>query len=1183
MKKILLVVLILFLGIMAALAALAMSIVWNWSAWTALIPLAVIWGGPLAYQLLRAFSAWLARRRYARNILLSEKKTPETEQYSLLRQQWQHGLMALRPASFRGQLDPIKDLGWFLMLGPADSGKADSLSESGLLNIIRTLGGDTAASEREKSGCDWYLFENSVILDVKGIVAEPGGQAGPEEWATFLELLNKTGRRYPLEGVIVTIPAKLMIPEEEPGLRSLLAQDRERLDSLSLATDQSCPVYLMLSLLDQVEGAGDAVRLLEDNGQTPGLLIDPRVPPEAAEIKAKLENELRELFIRKLNPGRPWEVAPVLGAPGYLNHLERGLAIALAILRQKSPYVPAPHLRGLFFSCRAALAEGISRPEIAGDSITGESVPAGTSADVSQNGPDSLNIVRGADQADKKNKVRSGLTGTLSDFFGRILPENGYLTEKLNLSGGRRQKYITGFLAVFYILSALLALAFYQEVRYNRLVSQVIRTARNSAGSLDSLSGDYLSQADRLDYILDQIQTATENLIRKSPWPTRADSYIKDMEEDFRSSFEIGNDQVLEAIQAQIKESPRIDQAGFAVSLRQLLWLFEVFDTYDRKGNFREMAPLFPFLPDDFKGKSQDLWTLVYNKVLFEYLDRKPGEAGPRRVLETVRQDIEQSVGASTEGNLNWLIKWTEFLPNVKPITVAGFWEPYGVSPETLGTGAANAGGEIPGAYTAAGRQAIISTLNQLQKVYERYEGSFVETEAELFFNQYDSEYKDRWHRWIRVFTASSRNVPSVMMFHEALGNLGSSPFTRVLNLLNYNLNPYLDSDQAAPWLKNIELDGAIIRFTALEAQIKQPQKVLEKFEAYRSAAEAIKPHMPNYLYRSDFLHRIITAQPALKEYLEQSNQIEKLLTGQPDDTVKLLRCHFGGASYGDVSQSPFTLAGNALNSYTGLMYSSIGGSDDLVVALRQEALQYLKVQSAGLTARRIDELWQSEVVTPVRFLNDEDTNKALYGPDGLIVKFQKESAAPFLVSSGARGYRAAVWDKISFPFSDDFLHLLSVGNSALTAEPLLDSYQVKISAVASLVDEEAREKPERTTLTLNSADSLQSLDIYNYPISRDFTWKPATAGDTELAIILPSLELYVNYSGPHAFAGFLKDVLKGELIFTPADFPEHEGQLKGLGISQIRVIIKADGALPVVRYLDLKPLPLPASIIKAP
>jgi type VI secretion system protein ImpL len=324
-----------------------------------------------------------------------------------------------------------------------------------------------------------------------------------------------------------------------------------------------------------------------------------------------------------------------------------------------------------------------------------------------------------------------------------------------------------------------------------------------------------------------------------------------------------------------------------------------------------------------------------------------------------------------------------------------------------------------------------------------------------------------------------------------------------------------------------------------------------------------------------------MAAQPFLDDFKRQQSAILAIIQGQPDPALQLASIHFGGPGYGDITQSPFTLAKNAMDQYAAQMFQSpdLDKGDDLTSTLRHAVLNSLEVFLITAAANRLDELWSTQVVTAVQFLNPEDTNKALYGPDGLILKFQQGKAAAFLNKLNT-GYAARKWGKHTFPFTDDFLRLLTVGNVAFQSPPQ-DSYNVTISALATLVDAEAKEKPERTTITIKSADSVQTMDNFNYPISKVFVWKPDSGGEIDLTIAFPSLELYVNWSGTNAFPSFVSDILRDDLRFTPDDFPDHSEQLKSMGIKEIHLFIQADGALPVVRHLDLVPLPLPSSIIK--
>jgi type VI secretion system protein ImpL len=124
-------------------------------------------------------------------------------------------------------------------------------------------------------------------------------------------------------------------------------------------------------------------------------------------------------------------------------------------------------------------------------------------------------------------------------------------------------------------------------------------------------------------------------------------------------------------------------------------------------------------------------------------------------------------------------------------------------------------------------------------------------------------------------------------------------------------------------------------------------------------------------------------------------------------------------------------------------------------------------------------------------------------------------------------------------------------------------------------------ERPQKTTITLTAPDLKQELENYNFPVSKAFVWKPGINSTTSLEIDFPSVTLYISYDGLESFPNFLNDLIREGFILKPSEFPDHKEQLESLGISEIRVIMKADGALPIINLLSLPRQPLPASIIK--
>lgn len=1178
MKKVLLIILILFLATVSGLALLVMSMFLGWPLAVALVPPALFIGLPLLYLALKALLDFLARRRYAKSVLNREKQAAtaaaERGDYSLLRQQWHHGLMAMRPSSQAGPLDPLRDLPWILLLGPSSSGKRLAMAESGLFNNFRTQSADQEA-KRRNSGCDWYFFENSVYLDVKGLFFDRSVQAelnmAKDEWETFLDLISSCGRRFPLEGLVLALPAQLMVPERETDLREYAIRARERLDSLARRTDQTIPIFVLLTRMDLRPGLAQGLWLMEQGGLRTGYSFEPAAVPEAGtafEVIGHLENGLRNLFIQNLGLEDPLALAPLMAAPDDLAALERPLSIFLTALGHFSSYSPNHRLRGVFFSAKVPDAGQPARPGL-------EAAPKASPA------------------RDAPGRRRFGLVHGMADLFGRVIPESRGLTKRLNLPGSRRQKAVCLGLGLFYLAALLLGLSLMRGLDYDRLVSRTAQEASLSVAMAQAdKGGDYLSSSNSLGFVLDRLESLRGRQRLPLVWSSRGDEYIGKVKSRFQASFESASAQLLSSIEQQVTAAGDPLAPEFSVSLNQLLWLFSVYDSFQKNEDYAALARYYPVMPRDFDGPSSPYWTMGYAKLLLDYLALGPSPQSVSRAVGSLERSMARAMELARGRDLDWLLRLAQVQPSLTPVTLEQFWGSYFPSldlGQILGQGLER---EVPAIYTLDGRQDIVHSLDYLKSgSFVRQIPSFDDMAAD-FMAGYDRDYLAAWRRFAQSFLDVSAKIP-LSSFYRGNGRGGPqfeygqslSTYPDFIESLHENLLPFLGNDQAEPWLKNVELDWAAAKLSAIKAKmVRRPHLIANKAGSYREGIEALKTLMPNSYFRTDFLNRVIEAQPHLDEFNGQQSQIVALLRGQPDEILKLAEIHFGGSAYGDVAKSPFTLMADSLRDYGALMFQDAGGghSEEIVFSIHQAIQNAMKRLAIGVTASRLDDLWNIEVQNPIRFLSRDDGIKALYGPNGLIVTFLTNRVAPFVEHRGQLGYSASKWDDFVFPFTDDFLSLLTVESSQFDNARLQDQYEVTISAVATLVDAKASEKPERTSLTLKASDSVQTMDIYNYPASRTFVWKPATGADTTLTISLPSLDLFLSYSGPNAFPSFLEELIRGDLVLAPGDFPDHAQQLAGLGITEIRVIMKADGALPVIGYHNLEPPPLPSSIIKA-
>jgi type VI secretion system protein ImpL len=228
-------------------------------------------------------------------------------------------------------------------------------------------------------------------------------------------------------------------------------------------------------------------------------------------------------------------------------------------------------------------------------------------------------------------------------------------------------------------------------------------------------------------------------------------------------------------------------------------------------------------------------------------------------------------------------------------------------------------------------------------------------------------------------------------------------------------------------------------------------------------------------------------------------------------------------------------------------------------------------------------------VLTEVQGASDKKAmGDMMLGKEGLAKNFAKGPAAPFMNRDIRRGFYAKAVAGKTIPFRHEFFSYLSKGSiaavAAATAPPPpppkaeQSVYKVKMEGLPTDSNPDASSPPHATRLELSCASGTQSLDNYNFPVSKTFSWAPAECGDVTLKIIVGDKTLVREYTGTKQFARFLKDFSDGQHTFYRSDFPDQEGDLKRMGIKFIKVKYAISGGGPVMSLLNPEaPPPAPA------
>ena len=207
-----------------------------------------------------------ARAAKDTELQLAEEKNQESLLPALvrdLRPSFDDSVARLRK-SVRG-IDFRYGVPWYLLIGPADSGKTTLVGHA---PATAHLDPQSQSESRAVSGIGWHYFDGGVVIDVAASLALPGARGDVTGWRALLRLLKRHRPRRPVEGIVVAVPASLLL---DPGWKArthdIGATIRERLVLAQADLGFAVPVYVVITHADQIAGFTAFTESLPDNLQ----------------------------------------------------------------------------------------------------------------------------------------------------------------------------------------------------------------------------------------------------------------------------------------------------------------------------------------------------------------------------------------------------------------------------------------------------------------------------------------------------------------------------------------------------------------------------------------------------------------------------------------------------------------------------------------------------------------------------------------------------------------------------------------------------------------------------------------------------------------------------------------------------------------------------------------------------
>lgn len=1162
MKQILLKILKVVLIVSAVLLALllvfgvVLSLDWPW--WVGLFILLGLVGIGIGLLLLKKM--WQRRREqdFVQEVIAQDDSYLKTlddrekERSKELQARWKEAIETLRQSHLKKYGNPLYVLPWYVVIGESGSGKTTAIKSARLSSPFAEVSKTSGVSGTRN--CDWWFFEQAILLDTAGRYAIPVDEGqDKEEWQRFLALLAKFRKKEPLNGLVVTVAADKLLGSSAEVLEEDGRNIRRRIDELMRVLGTKFPVYVLVSKCDLIQGMTQFCDHLPDKvlDQAMGL-INQEASRDVSGFHDRCVQaigdrlrDLRLLLFHEAGSGATHgAVEPSLFLfPEEFEKLDPGLKAFLRGAFQENPYQETPLLRGIFFS--SGRQEGSPYSHF-------------------------LNALGLIQQRDVLPGTSKGLF--LHEFFAKILPKDRRLfapTQRA-IEWGKltRNLGLTAWVAIAIAVCGLLSFSFVKNLKTLRHVSHRFTEA-------PVFEGNMLSDVVLMDHFRDVISTVESD--NRSWWIPRfglnesrtVEKRLKGKYcEQFRESFLVPFDRAMrERMTGFSAATPDVTLAQHVAHLaRRINLLRAVLGETEAEALASMPQPSYaPMMVSadreiipEIRRKFADLY--------LHYLLWRRDEAQLNREMNELQEWLKHVVTLK-DSRLNWVVTWVNTEGGATGIGLGDFWRgSHGESGEEVA---------VPAAFSLEGKKRVDAFLAEVETALT--DPLIIAGKKLEFRGWYRNAYIDAWHEFVSGFSTGSERLKTREERQQVAVTMGTDegPYFSLLERLTAELTPWKDDEEIPAWVELVyNFDetktrgrqqaaladkGGLLKVTKkgkrlvdkLERKIKQVDTD-EGLESELVAAKACN------LYESSLKE----IAPASASRTASYNVAAETFKADPATT-----------------KAPFHVAHRAfekLRAYLGEGKAKQEVFWDLVAGPFTYLWRFVRME----TACHLQDLWEKEVLVELQGLsNQRSINRLLLGDGGYAKGFIEGPAGPFVNRSLKKGYYGKRVLDERIPFETAFLSFLTKG--ARSAKPAQGNYTVTIRGLPTDTNPDAKLKVHATRLDIQCADETVSMVNLNYPVRKTFEWSPQTCGDVLLEIQVGKLAMIKKYTGYQGFPKFIKDFRTGQHTFYPGDFPAQKGALTDLNVKFIKVNYRLKGHEPVLKLLGTAPGRVPRGIVE--
>jgi len=1157
-SKIVKVFLIVSVAALALLLVFGIVLVIGWPWWAGFFVLVGLAGIGIGLVFLKkillqrreeSFVHQIIEQDEAQRSTLGDKEKDVTKDLS---NSWKEAIDALRNSHLKKQGNPLYVLPWYMIIGESGSGKTTAIESARLSSPFAEVTRTSGISGTKN--CDWWFFEQAIIIDTAGRYAIPVDEGrDKEEWEKFLSLLLKYRKKEPLNGLVITIAANKLMADSPESLEAYGQSIRKRIDELMRTLGAKFPVYALVTKCDLIQGMTQFCDQLPDNAldQAMGHLNQDRstdvlnFTDKVLQIMGERLKNLRLFFLQKsrLDEGQD---PGLLLFPEEFERMRSGLNAFVKGAFHENPYQETPVLRGLYFS--SGRQEGSPYSHF-------------------------LNSLGLIGEQDVLPGTSKGLF--LHDFFSKILPKDRKLfrptQQAIALGQLTRNLGLMAWIAIAVSICGLLSFSFVKNLATLREVTREYTSPPVLQGSILE---DVMTM-DRFRQTILKVEAQNENW-----WIPRfglnESEYVEEqLAEKYCIQFKEG---FLEPLDRQMTNDMTSFSAGspddligrHVVHLARRINLLKAFIT----GEAPETVQTMPPPSFDSVGLSQGQ-TLIpemsarISELYLYYLSRQSKTSILNKEMNDLQTWLKHIL--TLEGSrLNWIAAWVNSDPSLSDLTLEDFWGgslPISPSPH------------IPPAFTLKGKAAIESLVMEVESAMT--DPLMIAAKKLEFMNWYRIVYLDSWYAFGEAFSGGVNKLKGREEWQHVISGMtgGKGPYFSLLDMMAVELEQFSGNDPLPAWLQLV-FEWKSIKDEAAKLRALQDKKGLAKISKKGKKLMTTLERKMSHVKTGQGLESQLAAAKALNEYQAALSEIYPMSASRRVAFQTATEYFKGDPAVGN---SPFFKASRGVNSLRAAVTTG-KSAEKMFWKLVRGPYDFMESFVITETACHLQDKWEKEVLVEVQDISDKrKLNKILWGMDGIARNFISGPASPFISRSVRKGYygvKALDGEGGSIDFNNAFLTYLVKG--AKSVQTVKDNYFVSIKGLPTETNPGASIKPHATRLEVQCSDKSFQLENFQFPIQKTIKWSPNTCGDVVFHIEVGDLILTKNYSGNYAFAEFLNDFSKGHRVFFPGEFPDKARALKRLGIKYIKAKYRFSGHKPVVKlHRDASPGGMPEEVAK--